>query len=112
MYKHKININNFLNLNFKIMKRFFVRLANMLAIATFAVGFVACGEDDPPAVEVSSVAVTPTTLALEVGDKQTLTATVAPQNATDKTVTWSSSAPTVAEVNASTGEVTAKAIGT
>ena len=96
------------------MKRFPVILANMLAIATFAVVSVACDEKEnetPATVEVTSVTVTPATLALTVGDKDTLTAAVAPENATDKTVTWSSSAPTIAEVNASTGEVTAKGAG-
>jgi hypothetical protein len=99
-----------------MMKKFLVNLANMLAIAAFAAGFVACGDNDEPTeptvVEVTSITVTPATLPLVVGAKQTLTATVEPQDATDKTVTWSSDAPTVAEVNASTGEVTAKATGT
>ncbi len=45
-------------------------------------------------------------------EKTTLTATVTPDDATDKTVTWSSNAPAIAEVNSSTGEVTAKAKGT
>jgi uncharacterized protein YjdB len=97
-----------------MMKKRFLNLAAAMAIVISAATFVACGDDEeePAAVEVSSVTVTPATLALEVGAKQTLSATVEPQNAANKTVTWSSSAPTVAEVNASTGEVTAKAVGT
>ena len=95
------------------MKRFFVMLANMLAIATFALVSVTCGDDEPTiVVDVTSVAVTPTTLTLGVGEKRTLTATVEPKDADNKTVAWSSSAPTIAEVNASTGEVTAKTVGT
>jgi hypothetical protein len=62
-------------------------------------------------IAVTSVAVTPATLDLKVGGTATLAATVAPEDATDKTVTWSSNATEIAEVNASTGEVTAKALG-
>ena len=40
-----------------------------------------------------------TTAELTVGQTLTLTATVAPANATNKTVTWTSSAPAVASVN-------------
>ena len=38
-------------------------------------------------------------------------ATVLPENATDKTVTWSSDAPSIVDV-AADGTVTAKAVGT
>lgn len=46
-----------------------------------------------------------------VGDKEKLVATVSPSNATDKTVTWSSTNSAVASVDA-TGLVTAKSTGT
>lgn len=49
-------------------------------------------------VAVTSVAVSPKTLNLEVGQTRTLTATVTPDNATDKTVTWTSSNDKVATV--------------
>lgn len=62
-------------------------------------------------VAVSSVTVVPTTLALTEGESDTLTATVAPDNATDKTVTWTSSNPAVATVDAN-GKVTAVDAGT
>jgi hypothetical protein len=39
------------------------------------------------------------TLTLEIGDKVTLVATVTPSDATDKTVTWSSSNPGIASVS-------------
>ncbi|MDR1200175.1 MAG: Ig-like domain-containing protein, partial [Tannerellaceae bacterium] len=100
------------NFNLQMMNKNFLNLAAAMAIAISAATFVACGDDDDKSVEVSSVMVTPSTLTLKVGEKQTLNAAVEPQNATDKTVTWSSSAPAIAEVNASTGEVTAIAVGT
>ena len=62
-------------------------------------------------VEATGVTLSQTTATLTVDDNLTLTATVAPDNATDKTVTWSSSAPTIASVDAS-GKVTALAVGT
>jgi uncharacterized protein YjdB len=98
--------------NSKTMKRFFLMLANMLAIATFAVGFVACGDEEEPTVEATVVTIEPTVLNLKVGEEQTLTATVYPEAAVNKTVTWSSSNSAIAEVNASTGKITAKTAGT
>ena len=49
-------------------------------------------------VPVSSVILDKTTLSLSVGETATLTATVKPDNATDKTVVWTSSDESVAKV--------------
>lgn len=49
-------------------------------------------------VAVSMITVSPKTLNLEVGQTGTLTATVTPDNATDKTVTWTSNNDKVATV--------------
>ena len=57
-------------------------------------------------VAVTSVSLNKTSLSLTEGDTATLTATVKPDNATNKTVTWSSSNTAVATVDAS-GKVTA-----
>lgn len=51
-----------------------------------------------PVVAVTSVTVSSKTLNLEVCQTRTLTATVTPDNATDKTVTWTSSNDKVATV--------------
>ena len=67
--------------------------------------------DMKPTVPVTGVTVSPTTLTLEVGKTSTLTATVTPSNATDKTVTWKSSNTSVATVS-SAGVVTGVAAGT
>ena len=61
-------------------------------------------------VPVTSVTLDKTSLTLTEGDTQTLTATVKPDNATDKTVTWTSSNTSVAKVEG--GKVTAVAQGT
>ena len=63
-------------------------------------------------IKVTSVAVSPKTLNLEVGQTRTLTATVTPDNATDKTVTWTSSDKNVATVDKDNGTVTAVGEGT
>ena len=75
-------------------------------------------ESDPvesKPVAVTSVSLDPTSLNLTVGSTGTLTATVRPADADDKTVTWSSSDPTVATVAASAngtkGTVTAMKAG-
>jgi uncharacterized protein YjdB len=53
-----------------------------------------------------------TTLSLTVGASETLTATVTPENAEDKTVTFTSSDPTIATVTPKQGSVVGKAEGT
>ena len=62
-------------------------------------------------VAVSSVTLDKTSMSITVGDTEQLTATVLPNNATDKTVTWSSDNGNVATVDSS-GKVTAKNVGT
>lgn len=61
-------------------------------------------------VLVASITVSPDSATLNVGDTRTLTATVLPDGATNKEVTWSSNNVDVATV--SNGTVTAKAAGT
>jgi hypothetical protein len=61
-------------------------------------------------IPATGVTVTPAQDSLNINQTVQLTATVAPANATNKTVTWSSSAPAVAAVS-STGLVTALAAG-
>ena len=60
-------------------------------------------------IPVSSVAINNApTAALFVNSKGTLTATVLPNDATDKTVTWSSSDPDYVSINETTGEYEVK----
>jgi uncharacterized protein YjdB len=73
--------------------------------------FYSINEEGNTTVAVTSVTLQPTTTSLSVGNTQQLTATVLPANATNKTVTWSSSNTSVATVS-TTGLVTAKAAGT
>ena len=65
----------------------------------------------PATVAVTGVTVALATLTLEVGQTGALTATVAPATATNKAVTWTSSAPAIATVDAS-GTVKGIAPGT
>ena len=64
-----------------------------------------------PVVPVSSVSLSGGVSALQVGGSTRFKASVAPADATDKTVTWASSDTKVATVDAS-GTVSAKAAGT
>ncbi|WP_168735666.1 S-layer homology domain-containing protein [Cohnella fermenti] len=66
--------------------------------------------DPPAAVEVTGVAVTPAELTLTEGDRSSLTAVVSPDDATNKAVSWSTSDPSVAEVDEN-GVVTAEKEG-
>ena len=87
-----------------------------LILTALAFLLAACGPKEEPIdptptnVEVSGVTLNQATLALKTGETGTLTATVQPSNATNKTVTWSSSNTSVATVT--NGTVTAVAEGT
>ena len=59
---------------------------------------------------VTNINIIQTSISIEVGDTFMLTAIVTPSNATDKTITWSSSNESVATVK--DGKVTAVAVGT
>ena len=69
------------------------------------------GYENPTTVNVTGITLSQTAASMTVGGETlTLTATVAPEDATDKTVTWTSSDPTVATV--ANGVLTAVAAGT
>ena len=61
--------------------------------------------------KVTEVTLSQSILTLDVGDAATLTATITPSNATDKSVTWESDDTNIATVDAN-GEVTAVGTGT
>ncbi len=61
-------------------------------------------------VPVSIVSLNKTSLNLTISDSEQLTATITPSNAYDKSITWTSSDPTVASVNEN-GVVTAVSAG-
>lgn len=62
-------------------------------------------------VPVTGITLSETSLSLREGKTETLTATVEPENATDKTITWTSSDESIAKVDAN-GVVTAVSAGT
>ena len=99
-------------------KGFLTVVVALLCAMVCAFGLVACTNNETPnengnngtqTVAVESVTLNKTELTLEVGGEETLTATVAPDNATDKTVTWSSDNAAVATVE--NGKVTAVSAG-
>lgn len=80
-----------------------------LCLALAALLMVACGPKEDPVVAVTGVSLSQTSVSLDVGGSISLTATVSPSDATDKTVTWTSSNAGVASVSG--GVVTALAEG-
>lgn len=82
-----------------------------LFLFALVLGLVSCLESIDQTILVSSVTVSPENRNLRVGDTADLTAIVAPTNASDKSVAWSSSSPTIVSVDAATGHVKALAMG-
>lgn len=76
----------------------------------FAECYVTVKAANLPTISVENVGLNKTTLSLDVGAKEKLTATVSPADATNKTVTWSTSNSAIATVQ--DGMVTAVAPGT
>ena len=81
----------------------------LLAAATMLIAFSSCKPTNA-VKKVTDVKLSETTKTITVGEEFTLTATVAPADAADKTVMWTSDDSNVATVNG--GKVTAVAAGT
>lgn len=87
----------------------FRRLALIVScVAIVALTFNSC-KDDEDGTPVTGVSLNTTDITLAVGETKTLTATVSPESADNKNVTWSSSQPTFASVDG--GTITALAAG-
>ncbi len=65
----------------------------------------------PPSTAVTGVVISPAAFSLALGETRTIAATISPENAINKSVTWSSSNPAVATID-SNGKATAQSIGT
>ena len=72
---------------------------------------VTAATTEPEVVPVTGVTLSQTAVTLDIDQSITLTATVAPENATNKAVTWASDKTDIATVDAN-GKVTAVAAGT
>ena len=65
----------------------------------------------PTTIDVTEIQINERIDSIEVGENKKLTATITPDNATDKNITWKSSNESIATISSS-GEVTAKKPGT
>ena len=88
------------------MKKFLAILFCCLSAALF----IACGPQEPPKIAVTGIALDRVKVTLTEGETTTLVPTVTPVDATDKSVTWSSSNQAVATV--SDGVISALRAGT
>lgn len=70
-------------------------IVKIIAVFALALSAAACQKEK---IAVESITLNKTDLELEVGKSETLTATVLPDNASDKTIEWSSSAADVVSV--------------
>lgn len=86
-----------------------VRFVNICMLGLLAVVASNCNSATD-IVPVQGVKVTPQSIQIAVGDTETVLATIAPANATDRALTWESSDTTIATVNGN-GRIAAKAPG-
>ena len=85
-------------------------LAAVLMLGALVIGCKTNVSSETSTVAVTGVALNKSELMLEAGKSEQLTATVAPTNATNKKVSWSSDKQDIASVDA-TGKVTAHKVG-
>lgn len=68
-------------------------------------------KDESATVYVEDLKINHDDFEIDQGQKLTLTSSVNPSNATNKTVRWTSSNPDIVSINANTGELTAESVG-
>ena len=83
----------------------FRQTALLVAVVLLSTGFWSCSKDEkqdpePSAVAVTGVTLKKTSISIQVDDKETLIATVLPEDATNKNISWKSDKPEIASVNA------------
>lgn len=93
----------------------FKQTALLVVVVLLSTGFWSCSKDEkqdpePSAVAVTGVTLKKTSISIQVDDKETLIATVLPEDATNKNISWKSDKPEIASVNAN-GKVTGVAEG-
>ena len=94
-----------------------MRSLKFLTLLAIALGCTCTPKENPTpkpndgAVAVTGVSLTRTEMKVYAGDSFTLAARIAPSNATNKTVSWSTGNPEILEINAGTGAAKALAEG-
>src|SRR6218665_440446 len=92
------------------MKNLLIAFAGLLLISSVTLLLISsCKKKDDP-VAVDGVTISPSAVSVKVDETVKLTASVTPENAADKSLTWNSSDNNIATV--ADGTVTGKSIGT
>ena len=97
----------------QLCNNIFIMKGKLIIMLSLILSGVICscsGKEDPSSTSVKAITLNPTSLSLKVGKTATITATVSPSNATNKTIIWSSSNASVVTVNE--GVVAAIDVGT
>jgi len=96
----------------KTVKSFSTVCAFLLCLLAFACKSSTDNiQPDGKPIPVEEITINGGDITLKKGDTASLTVTVSPENADNKSVTWNSNKTNIVTVNADTGLVTAKAVG-
>jgi hypothetical protein len=113
-YTYSWNDGNFDNRNTRRISekgKYWVKIKDEWGNISLASDTLYFGVAKPVPIAVTEVSLNKNETSLTVGKTEQLTATVSPNNATNKNVAWKSSRPEIAEVS-QTGLITAKSSGT
>ena len=90
--------------NMQRCKSYIQLTSQIITILLFIVMCCACSKEpesdlEPTLINVTAITLSQTSVTLSAGESVSLTATITPENATNKTITWSSSNTSVATVS-------------
>ena len=99
--------------NMQRCKSYIQLTSQIITILLFIVMCCACSKEpesdlEPTLINVTAITLSQTSVTLSAGESVSLTATITPENATNKTITWSSSNTSVATVSNGKATITAQ----
>ena len=84
---------------FKLLKIIIIPYLWLTTFVTFTIGSIGCASKNNVNVNVSGISLNKFSMVLSIGESYKLSHTIVPENATNKSVTWTSNNPNIVKVN-------------